>query len=71
MRFDYFNNKNLLDSEVLSDMKKIDRQIKEEKESENPNQAAIVKLRMAKLYRGMNLCTGYATNKYQTAGIPY
>jgi hypothetical protein len=37
-------------------MKKIDKQINEEKNSENPNQAEIVKLRMAKLYRGMSLC---------------
>ena len=71
MRFDYFNNKSLLDSSVLDDMKKIDKQISEEKNSENPNQAAIVKLRMDKLYRGMSLCGGYAVNKYQTAGVPW
>jgi hypothetical protein len=52
-------------------MKKIDKQINEEKNSENPNQAEIVKLRMAKLYRGMSLCGGCAVNKYQTAGVPW
>jgi hypothetical protein len=52
-------------------MKKIDKQISEAKNSENPNQAEIVKLRMAKLCKGMALCGGPAVNRFQTAGIPW
>ena len=71
MRFDNLSYKSQLDPSVLSDMKKIDKQISEAKNSENPNQAEIVKLRMAKLYKGMTLCGGPAVNRFQTAGIPW
>ena len=69
MRFDYLNYKSQFDANVLRDMKKIDEKINEEKKNETPDQDAIMKLRIAKLYRGMELCSGYA-NRYRMT-TPY
>lgn len=58
------------DKDVLKDLKEIDSKLKEEEKKEEPDREELLKLRMQKLYRGMELNNGYITN-YPNRGIPY
>ena len=56
--------------EVLKDLKEIDSKLKEEEEKEEPDREELLKLKMLRLYRGMELNNGYIAN-YPNRGIPY
>lgn len=58
------------DKDILKDLKDIDSKLKEEEGKEEPDREEILKLKMLKLYRGMELNNGYITN-YPNRGIPY
>ena len=54
---------------VVRDLEKLDEKIKEEEKSENHNPEEAIKLKMAKLLRGMQLTNGQNGLRYN--GIPY
>ena len=58
------------DKDVLKDWTEIESKLKEEEGKEEPNKEELLKLKMQKLYRGMELNNGYITN-YPNRGIPY
>lgn len=58
------------DKDVLKDLKELDSKLKEEEKKEEPDKEELLKLRLQKLYRGMELNNGYITN-YPRRGIPY
>lgn len=58
------------DKDVLKDLKSIDDKLQEEVKKEEPDKEEILKLKLQKLYRGMELNNGYITN-YPNRGIPY
>ena len=58
------------DKDVLKDLKEIDSKLKEEEGKEEPDREEPLKLKILKLYRGMELNNGYITN-YPNRGIPY
>jgi len=64
---DRFNTQ--FNPEVVKDLEKLDEKIKEEEGSEHVNQEKVAELKMAKLWRGMQLTMGY-NNRYN-GGIPY
>jgi len=60
---------NNFNDDVLKDLKDIENQIKEEKENPEADAEKLLKLRLKKLYRGMELNSGFGNNIRR--GIPY
>lgn len=58
------------DSSVVKDLQKINEELTTESKKETPDDDKILKLRMQKLLRGMELNTGIA-NYNTRRGIPY
>lgn len=61
---------NQFDSKVVSDLKEIDKKLKEEKSKSEINSEEVLRLRLQKLYRGMELNNGIGFNNNRR-GIPY
>lgn len=55
--------------EVVKDLEKFDKEIKEENGKEKVDPQRLAELKMGKLMRGMQLTTGYINNYRR--GIPY
>lgn len=64
------NNYTQFNSNVANDLKEIDSKIKEEMESIEVDKEKLLRLRMEKLYRGMELNSGIGFNNNRR-GIPY
>lgn len=58
------------DRDVLNDLEKISKEIEEEEQKDEIDKEHLLQLKMQKLYRGMELNSGYITN-YRNRGIPY
>lgn len=59
-----FNVVHQYNYDVIKDLESINKEYNKELSEEAPDQEKLLKLRMQRLYRGMEMGTGYLTNKF-------
>ena len=59
-----FNVVHQYNYDVIKDLESINKEYNKELSEEAPDQEKLLKLRMQRLYRGMEMGTGYFTNKF-------